>query len=441
MLEFKKMFKLLSFNKEIFEIKTTPCTTVVGGVFYRIFKVLVLIYLTPLYLLLTLSLFLSYLCAFFFKIPTKLISSIRKDNTPEEDKLVYTVTSIILYCLVAGFELLYIVVMFYSAVVSFVIDIVTWCICLGRRTNKALTLTFASDCEEVDKGILHLVISLGALFSISILTSMLIVMNAELIHELDIPYELMYINAIESSVETVVAALVLIYSFAMNKKTPTEINEPKQPEVEEVVYEPKQLEVEEVVAEPQTTYQTPIKEKKVKGKSPIFLILMIVSLVLFACSGLYAGINLANNYSVDSYDLAIDNLNNDPEFTTYEFEYNDVIVTISNESYLYATYDSNTMSVEFYLNTGKITVIDSYFNYSTYRAYIYDDHIETTYTNLPTDEFNELNGFVFAVLEECKVYNVSYTEEIIGGIVACVFAASAVVFIILNSKQKKKEIK
>jgi hypothetical protein len=42
-LEFKKMFKLLSFNKEIFEIKTTPCTTVVGGVFYRIFKVLVLI--------------------------------------------------------------------------------------------------------------------------------------------------------------------------------------------------------------------------------------------------------------------------------------------------------------------------------------------------------------------------------------------------------------
>ena len=167
MLEFKKMFKLLSFNKEIFEIKTTPCTTVVGGVFYRIFKVLVLIYLTPLYLLLTLSLFLSYLCAFFFKIPTKLISSIRKDNTPEEDKLVYTVTSIILYCLVAGFELLYIVIMFYSAVVSFVIDIVTWCICLGRRTNKALTLTFASDCEAVDKGILHLVISLGALFSIS----------------------------------------------------------------------------------------------------------------------------------------------------------------------------------------------------------------------------------------------------------------------------------
>lgn len=429
MLEFKKMFKLLSFNKEIFEIKTTPCTTVVGGVFYRIFKVLVLIYLTPLYLLLTLSLFLSYLCAFFFKIPTKLISSIRKDNTPEEDKLVYTVTSIILYCLVAGFELLYIVIMFYSAVVSFVIDIVTWCICLGRRTNKALTLTFASDCEEVDKGILHLVISLGALFSISILTSMLIVMNAELIHELDIPYELMYINAIESSVETVVAALVLIYSFALNKKTPTEINEPKQPEVEEVV------------AEPQTTYQAPTKEKKVKGKSPIFLILMIVSLVLFAFSGLYAGINLANNYSVDSYALAIDNLNNDPDFTTYEFEYNDVIVTISNESYLYATYDSNTMSVEFYLNTGKITVIDSYFNYSTYRAYVYDDHIETTYNGLPTDEFNELNGFVFAVLEECKVYNISYTEEIIGGIVACVFAASAVVFIILNSKQKKKEIK
>lgn len=429
MLEFKKMFKLLSFNKEIFEIKTTPCSTVVGGVFYRIFKVLVLIYLTPLYLLLTLSLFLSYLCAFFFKIPTKLISSIRKDNTPEEDKLVYTVTSIILYCLVAGFELLYIVVMFYSAVVSFVIDIVTWCICLGRRTNKALTLTFASDCEEVDKGILHLVISLGALFSISILTSMLIVMNAELIHELDIPYELMYINAIESSVETVVAALVLIYSFAMNKKTPTEINEPKQPEVEEVV------------AEPQTTYQTPTKEKKVKGKSPIFLILMIVSLVLFACSGLYAGINLANNYSTDSYALAIDNLNNDPEFTTYEFEYNDVIVTISNESYLYATYDSNTMSVEFYLNTGKITVIDSYFNYSTYRAYIYDDHIETTYNGLPTDEFNELNGFVFAVLEECKVYNISYTEEIVGGIFAGVFALSTVVFIILNNKQKKKEIK
>ena len=429
MLEFKKMFKLLSFNKEIFEIKTTPCSTVVGGVFYRIFKVLVLIYLTPLYLLLTLSLFLSYLCAFFFKIPTKLISSIRKDNTPEEDKLVYTVTSIILYCLVAGFELLYIVVMFYSAVVSFVIDIVTWCICLGRRTNKALTLTFASECEEVDKGILHLVISLGALFSISMLTSMLIVMNAELIHELDIPYELMYINAIESSVETVVAALVLIYSFALNKKTHTEINEPKQPEVEEVV------------AEPQTTYQTPTKEKKVKGKSPIFLILMIVSLVLFACSGLYAGINLANNYSTDSYALAIDNLNNDPEFTTYEFEYNGVIVTISKESYLYATYDSNTMSVEFYLNTGKITVIDSYFNYSTYRAYVYDDHIETTYNGLPTDEFNELNGFVFAVLEECKVYNISYTEEIVGGIVACVFAASAVVFIILNSKQKKKEIK
>jgi hypothetical protein len=429
MLEFKKMFKLLSFNKEIFEIKTTPCTTVVGGVFYRIFKVLVLIYLTPLYLLLTLSLFLSYLCAFFFKIPTKLISSIRKDNTPEEDKLVYTVTSIILYCLVAGFELLYIVVMFYSAVVSFVIDIVTWCICLGRRTNKALTLTFASECEEVDKGILHLVISLGALFSISMLTSMLIVMNAELIHELDIPYELMYINAIESSVETVVAALVLIYSFALNKKTPTEIIEPKQPEVEEVV------------AEPQTTYQTPIKEKKVKGKSPIFLILMIVSLVLFAFSGLYAGINLANNYSTDSYALAIDNLNNDPDFTTYEFEYNDVIVTISNESYLYATYDSNTMSVEFYLNTGKITVIDSYFNYSTYRAYVYDDHIETTYNGLPTDEFNELNGFVFAVLEECKVYNISYTEEIVGGIFAGVFALSTVVFIILNNKQKKKEIK
>jgi hypothetical protein len=38
------------------------------------------------------------------------------------------------------------------------------------------------------------------------------------------------------------------------------------------------------------------------------------------------------------------------------------------------------------------------------------------------------------------VYNISYTEEIIGGIVACVFASSAVVFIILNSKQKKKEI-
>lgn len=429
MLEFKKMFRLLSFNKEIFEIKTTPCSTVVGGVFYRIFKVLVLIYLTPLYLLLTLSLFLSYLCAFFFKIPTKLISSIRKDNTPEEDKLVYTVTSIILYCLVSGFELLYILVMFYSAVVSFVLDIVTWCICLGRRTNKALTLTFASECEETEKGILHLVITLGALFSILILTSMLIVTNVELIHKLDIPEELMYINAIESSVETVVAALVLIYSFAMNKKTPTEITEPKQPEVEEIVYEQ------------ETSYQAPKKEKKAKGKSPIFLILMIVSLVLFACSGLYAGINLANNYSTNSYALAIDNLNNDPEFTTYEFEYNDVIVTISNESYLYATYDSNTMSVEFYLNTGKITVIDSYFNYSTYRAYIYDDHIETTYTNLPTDEFNELNGFVFAVLEECKVYNISYTEEIVGGIVACVFAASAVVFIILNNKQKKKEIK
>lgn len=428
MLEFKKMFRLLSFNKEIFEIKTTPCSTVVGGVFYRIFKVLVLIYLTPLYLLLTLSLFLSYLCAFFFKIPTKLISSIRKDNTPEEDKLVYIVTSIILYCLVAGFELLYILVMFYSAVVSFVLDIVTWCICLGRRTNKALTLTFASECEETEKGILHLVITIGALLSISLLSAIIMDLGVELMHALDMSYELVYINSIVSAVETVLAGLVLIYSFAMNKKTPTEIIEPKQPEVEEVVYEQ------------ETSYQAPKKEKKAKGKSPIFLILMIVSLVLFVGSGIYAGINLLNNNSTNSYALAIDNLNNDSEFTTYEFEYNGVNVTISKESYLHAVYNSNTMSVIYYLNTGKIDVYDAYYNFTSYRAYVYDDHIETTYTNLPTDEFNELNGFVFAVLEECKVYNISYTEEIVGGIFAGVFALSAVVFIILNNKQKKKEI-
>lgn len=220
MLEFKKMFKLLSFNKEIFEIKTTPCSSIVGGVFYRIFKVLVLTLLAPIYLCLVLTLFFLYLSAFFFKIPTKLISSIRKDNTLPEDKMVYTVTSIVLYCLVAGFELFYILIMFYSAVISFTLDIVTWCICLGKRSNKALELTFAAECEETSYGILHLVIILLALLCMGLLATLLTEFYVELFYSLShgsMDYSFISVYSSFTAIFYVVAGLILIYTFAINK--------------------------------------------------------------------------------------------------------------------------------------------------------------------------------------------------------------------------------
>lgn len=443
MLEFKKMFKLLSFNKEIFEIKTTPCSSVVGGVFYRIFKIVVLTLLAPIYLCLVLSLFFLYLSAFFFKIPTKLISSIRKDNTLPEDKMIYTVTSIVLYCLVAGFELFYILIMFYSAVISFTLDIVTWCICLGRRTNKALELTFAAECEETSSGILHLVIILLALLFMGLLSALLTECYAELFYSLSdgyMDYSFVYMYGYSNAIFYVVAGLVLIYSFAINK------NNKKCAKAPEVAETPATVEQPELSDEDSCPRQ--VKERKPR-KNFLFLILAIVSGVLFLGAALITVTSFPMNGAPQTRQEAIQYYKDNNIGEYIEFYNNDGTLLLIDSSYeANVYYDTYYGGIEYQIvysvryNTINIYRYDYWSTTLLYygQVDISGDYVSIDYYSSDAPSYLSNNAIIIvqSLADHLLTAEVSYDNFIANCVVSGVLLIASITFVIIHTKVSKK---
>lgn len=161
MLEFKKMLKNISFNRDVFDLRYSTLGMSTGKkVAYIIFKVLFACIFGLPYMMLSLMSFSYYLSSFFFKIPSKLIKSVRSDNTPYEadNKPLYNATYIILYIFIVPFDILYILTMFFNSVVCFTMDCLAWIICLGRNNPNALKLCFASEVEEDNGKLYHLLV-------------------------------------------------------------------------------------------------------------------------------------------------------------------------------------------------------------------------------------------------------------------------------------------
>ena len=161
MLEFKKMLKNISFNRDVFDLRYSTLGMSAGKkVAYIIFKVLFACIFGLPYMMLSLVSFSYYLTSFFYKIPSKLIKSVRSDNTPYEadNKPLYNATYVILYIFIVPFDVLYILTMFFNSVVCFTMDCLAWIICLGRNNPNALKLCFASEVEEDNGKLYHLLV-------------------------------------------------------------------------------------------------------------------------------------------------------------------------------------------------------------------------------------------------------------------------------------------